>query len=66
MSTVPECIVAKNLGMEVFALSLCTNLAAGFSDIPLSHDDVKEVADKSGPLLMSFMENLLSKLEAVS
>jgi purine nucleoside phosphorylase len=66
MSTVPECIVATSLGMEVFALSLCTNLAAGISSIPLSHAEVKEVADKSGPLLMKFMEQLLSSIEPVN
>mmetsp|Transcript_131382 Transcript_131382/g.195714 ORF Transcript_131382/g.195714 Transcript_131382/m.195714 type:complete len:835 (+) Transcript_131382:17-2521(+) len=64
MSTVPECIVASSLGLEVFALSLCTNLAAGISSIPLSHEEVKEVADNSGPLLMTFMERLLSNLDA--
>jgi len=65
MSTVPECIVAKSLGMEVFAMSLCTNLAAGISSVPLSHKEVKEVADQSGPKLMKFMEKLLSELSAV-
>ena len=63
MSTAPECMVAKSLGMEVFALSLCTNLAAGISQVELSHEEVKEVADKSGPLLMTFMEKLLNNLE---
>ncbi len=37
MSTVPETIIARRLGLRVLALSLVTNLAAGLSDEPLSH-----------------------------
>jgi purine-nucleoside phosphorylase len=37
MSTVPETIIARRLGMRVLALSLITNLAAGMSDEALSH-----------------------------
>jgi purine-nucleoside phosphorylase len=37
MSTVPETIIARRLGMRVLALSLITNLAAGMSDQGLSH-----------------------------
>jgi purine-nucleoside phosphorylase len=40
MSTVNEVIVARALGMRVLALSVITNLAAGVSAQPLSHDDV--------------------------
>jgi purine-nucleoside phosphorylase len=37
MSTVPETLLARWLGLRVLALSLITNLAAGLSDAPLSH-----------------------------
>ncbi|MBN1141904.1 MAG: purine-nucleoside phosphorylase [Deltaproteobacteria bacterium] len=40
MSTVAEAIVGKYLGLEVAALSLITNRAAGVSGAPLSHGEV--------------------------
>lgn len=40
MSTVPEAIVARHCGLRVAALSCLTNMAAGVSSEPLSHDDV--------------------------
>ena len=38
MSTVPEVILARHAGMKVAALSVITNIAAGMSDEPLSHE----------------------------
>jgi purine-nucleoside phosphorylase len=40
MSTIPEAIMGKYLGMEVAGLSFIANVAAGLSDVPLSHDEV--------------------------
>ena len=40
MSTIPETMAAHSLGLEVFALSLITNLAAGLSDEILTHGAV--------------------------
>jgi purine-nucleoside phosphorylase len=44
MSTVPETIVARHMGMEVLAVSCITNPAAGVGDRPLSHEEVKQTA----------------------
>ena len=42
MSTVPECIALRHMGVRVTGISCITNLAAGISPEPLSHDEVKE------------------------
>ena len=55
MSTVWETIAARHLGLEVLAMSLVTNLAAGLSGEPLNHDEVLEAgrvaAERMGALL---------------
>jgi len=55
MSTVLEAIAARAAGVEVFGLSLVTNLAAGMTGEPLNHVEVLEAgraaAEKMGTLL---------------
>nr|WP_226375412.1 purine-nucleoside phosphorylase [Effusibacillus dendaii] len=46
MSTVPEVIVAKHMGMRVLGISCISNLAAGILDQPLSHQEVMETAER--------------------
>jgi len=62
MSTVPETIVAGAIGMEVAAVSLITNPAAGLSTVPLSHAEVVDVGAKSAQrfadLVTAFVERL--------
>ena len=62
MSTVPEAIVARHAGIKVSAFSLVTNLAAGISKQPLSHDEVIEIAELSKDKLQSFMEKYLIEI----
>lgn len=40
MSTVPEAIVARHMGLEVLGISCITNMAAGISDEPINHEEV--------------------------
>jgi purine-nucleoside phosphorylase len=46
MSTVPEVIAARHMGMRVLAISCITNMAAGVLKKKLHHDEVLQVAEK--------------------
>ena len=45
MSTAPEVIVAGHCGMQVLGFTLCTNMAAGILDQPLSEQEVLDAAE---------------------
>jgi purine-nucleoside phosphorylase len=62
MSTVPEAIAARYLGMEVLGLSMVTNMAAGILDQPLSHQEVVETAEKVAPWLSALLKGILARL----
>ncbi|HEX5875399.1 MAG TPA: purine-nucleoside phosphorylase [Pyrinomonadaceae bacterium] len=46
MSTVPEAIVARHMGLEVLGISCITNMAAGISDEPINHDEVMATGNR--------------------
>ncbi|MGH7462035.1 MAG: purine-nucleoside phosphorylase [Longimicrobiales bacterium] len=46
MSTVPEVIAARHMGIRCLAISCVTNLAAGISKQPLSHQEVIETGER--------------------
>ena len=46
MSTVPEVITARALGVRCFGVSCMTNYAAGISPEPLSHEEVIETTER--------------------
>jgi purine-nucleoside phosphorylase len=46
MSTVPEVIVARQMGIKVLAISCVTNMAAGTTDAPIHHEEVLEIGRK--------------------
>jgi purine-nucleoside phosphorylase len=46
MSTIPEVIAARHMGIKVLAISCVTNMAAGISDEVLSHEDVLATGER--------------------
>ncbi|HEU0253369.1 MAG TPA: purine-nucleoside phosphorylase [Pyrinomonadaceae bacterium] len=46
MSTVPEAIVARHMGIEVLGISCITNMAAGISDEPINHEEVMATGNR--------------------
>ena len=62
MSTVPEAIAARHMGARVLGISLVTNLAAGISPTPLSHEEVTETANQARGRFTGLIDALLPQL----
>lgn len=60
MSTVPEVILARFLGLRVLAFSVITNLAAGMTGAELSHQETKDVAPLGGEKLQRILTRMLA------
>ncbi|GAA1806241.1 purine-nucleoside phosphorylase [Nesterenkonia flava] len=61
MSTALEAIAARAAGMEVFGISLVTNLAAGISEEPLSHEEVLQAGREAGPRIASLLAQIIGR-----
>lgn len=61
MSTVLEAIAARALGVEVFGLSLVTNLAAGITGQPLNHEEVLEAGQQAAHQMGSLLADVAGR-----
>jgi purine-nucleoside phosphorylase len=64
MSTVPEAIALNHMGVRVGGISLVTNLAAGISTTPLSHEEVTETAAEARQRFATLVDAVLPLLAA--
>ena len=62
MSTVPEVLVARALGLRCLALSMVTNKGTGLSPEPLSHQEVVEVGQRAGRTVGRIIDGVLRSL----
>ena len=61
MSTVPEAIIAAHCGMKVLGFTLCTNMAAGVLDQPLSGEEVIEAGKAAAPRFAALVKACLQQ-----
>lgn len=62
MSTVPEAIVASHCRMNLLAISCVTNLAAGILDVPLTGEEVIEVANQAGKKFTGLLAEIVGRI----
>lgn len=62
MSTVPETIVARQMGIEVLGISCITNMAAGISDEPINHAEVMETGRRVRETFTKLLRGVIAQL----
>lgn len=62
MSTVPEAIVARHMGIDVLGISCITNFAAGVLPQPLNHDEVLETAKRVRETFIRLLKSVIAEI----
>ena len=62
MSTVPEAIVARHMGLEVLGISCITNMAAGISDEPINHEEVMATGDRVRATFTELLQRVIAAI----
>lgn len=63
MSTVPEAIAARQMGIKVLGISCITNLAAGISDESINHAEVMETGARVAGVFQELLKRIIPKLD---
>lgn len=64
MSTACEAVAANHMGMMICGISCISNMASGISENPLSHQEVKETADRVAPLFKQLVTACIQDISA--
>ena len=62
MSTVPEVITARHMGIPVFAMSIITDLGVPGKIVEVTHEDVQRVAEEAEPKMTLIMRELIASI----
>lgn len=62
MSTACEAMAASHMKMQVVGISVISNLAAGMTDNPLTHEEVQETADRTAPIFKKLIRNSIKEI----
>lgn len=64
MSTVPEAIVARHMGIEVLGISCITNMAAGIGDEPINHEEVMATGDRVRDVFALLLQRVIGRVQS--
>jgi len=65
MSTACEAVAANHMGAEICALSCISNMAAGLNKQPLTHEEVKETADRVADMFKKLIINTIINIGSI-